>query len=176
MASGSEPGAFRVRPRYRGVTPPVWRRLWQLATIRTRLAPRMAVPPYLDKSAVRDHEVLPAKPAAIMFESFRLDPRAGQLMRGSDAVALRPKTWSVLVYLAERPGVLVTKDELLDAVWGDVAVTESVLNKSIGELRAALDDSFKAPRLIETVPRRGFRFIAPTLDRLSVTPVPARGP
>jgi DNA-binding winged helix-turn-helix (wHTH) protein len=78
-------------------------------------------------------------------------------------VPLRPKTWSVLRYLAERPGELVSKDDLLNAVWTDVAVTESVLSKSIGELRAALGDSFKAPRLIETVQRRGFRFIAETL-------------
>src|SRR5262249_39003317 len=53
------------------------------------------------------------------------------------------------------------KNDLLDAVWPDVAVTESVLSKSIGELRGVLHDSFKAPRLIETVQRRGFRFIAP---------------
>src|SRR5262245_66663278 len=71
-----------------------------------------------------DRQVPPVNPTAITFGSFRLDARAGRLMRGSDPVALRPKTWSVLQYLAERPGVLVTKNELLDAVWGDVAVTE----------------------------------------------------
>ena len=74
---------------------------------------------------------------------------------------MRPKTWSVLHYLAERPAYSITKDELLDAVWRDVAVTESVMSKSIGELRVALGDSFKTPRFIETVQRRGFRFIAP---------------
>src|SRR5262249_22574050 len=76
-------------------------------------------------------------------------------------IALRPKTWSVMQYLAERPGQLVTKRELLDAVWGEVEVTESVLNRSIAELRTALGDSFKTPHVIETVPRRGFRLIAP---------------
>ena len=95
------------------------------------------------------------------FASFRLDPRSGRLLNGSEPIPLRPKTWAVLRYLAERPGVLVTKHELLDAVWPGVAVTESVLSKSIGELRVALGDSFKTPRLIETVQRRGFRFIAP---------------
>jgi DNA-binding winged helix-turn-helix (wHTH) protein/type II secretory pathway predicted ATPase ExeA/tetratricopeptide (TPR) repeat protein len=100
-------------------------------------------------------------PTTITFEPFRLDLRAGRLLRGREPIALRPKTWSVLRYFVERPGQLITKDELLDAVWGDVSVTQSVLNKSIRELRVALGDSVKVPRLIETVQRRGFRFIAP---------------
>ena len=98
----------------------------------------------------------------VIFEPFRLDLRSGRLLRGREPVPLRPKTWAVLRYLVERPGVLVTKDELLNAVWADVAVTESVLSKSIGELRVALGDSFKASRFIETVQRRGLRFIAET--------------
>ena len=106
--------------------------------------------------------------AAITFASFRLDLRRGQLFRGGEPVALRPKTWSVLRYLAQHPGVLIAKNDLLDAVWADLAVTESVLSKSIGELRVALGDSFKAPRFIETVQRRGFRFIAPVGNRGSV--------
>jgi len=98
--------------------------------------------------------------SVITFSPFRLDLRSGRLLRGAAAIPLRPKTWAVLHYLAKRPGVLVSKDELLDAVWGSVAVTESTLSKSIGELRVALGDSFKAPRVIEMVQRRGFRFIA----------------
>jgi DNA-binding winged helix-turn-helix (wHTH) protein/predicted ATPase len=101
-------------------------------------------------------------PAAINFASFQLDLRGGRLLRNNEPIPLRPKTWSVLQYLAQRPGVLVSKNDLLDAVWGDVAVTESVLSKSIGELRVALGDNSRAPRLIETVSRRGFRFIAAT--------------
>jgi hypothetical protein len=56
--------------------------------------------------------------------------------------------------------VLVTRDELLDAIWPDVAVTPDTLNKSIGELRLALGDDSRTPRFLETVHRRGFRFIA----------------
>jgi DNA-binding winged helix-turn-helix (wHTH) protein len=115
------------------------------------------------KDIDEDKAIARGNPAsAISFASFHLDLRSGRLLRGAVPVPLRPKTWSVLRYLAERPGVLVGKDELLNAVWTGVAVTESVLSKSIGELRAALGDSFKAPRLIETVQRRGFRFIAET--------------
>ena len=98
----------------------------------------------------------------VTFGIFRLDTGAGLLLHGSEPIALRPKTFEVLRYLTDRPGMLVTKDELLQAVWADNVVTESVLSKSIGELRVALGDSFKAPRLIETVQRRGFRFIAET--------------
>jgi DNA-binding winged helix-turn-helix (wHTH) protein len=65
---------------------------------------------------------------AIDFADFRLDLRAGSLTRGGASIALRPKTWAVLRYLVDRPGVLVTKDELLEAIWTDTTVTESVLS------------------------------------------------
>ena len=86
---------------------------------------------------------------------FDLDLRAGPLRRAGTLVALRPKTFSVLVHLAEHPGELVMKQTLLDAIWGDVAVTEDVVRLSLGELRAVLGDARSAARFIETVPRRG---------------------
>lgn len=97
----------------------------------------------------------------ISFPPYRLDLRAGFLRAGERAISLRPKTWAVLCYLAERPGVLVTKDELLGAVWGGVSVTEATLTKSIGEIRDALHDEVRNPRFVETVHRRGFRFVSP---------------
>lgn len=99
---------------------------------------------------------------SIAFLSFCLDRRAGCLTSAGKTIPLRPKTWAVLLYLAERPGALVTREELLDAVWPEVAVTPDTLTKSIGELRVALGDDSKTPRCIETVHRRGFRFIADT--------------
>ena len=90
---------------------------------------------------------------------FRLDLAEGQLWRGSEVVPLRPRTWSVLRYLVERPGRLARHGEILDAVWADAAVTPNTLNASIRELRQALGDDARAPRYIETVHRRGFRFI-----------------
>src|SRR5215510_15291328 len=107
-------------------------------------------------------------PVVIGFGPFRLDRRAGLLLRRREPISLRPKTWSVLCYLVERPGQLITKRQLLEAVWGEVEVTESVLNNSIRELRIALGDSSKVPRFIETVSRRGFRFLA-SVDDLSAT-------
>jgi DNA-binding winged helix-turn-helix (wHTH) protein/tetratricopeptide (TPR) repeat protein len=99
-------------------------------------------------------------PSIIDFPPFRLDLRAGQLRHDAKPVSLRPKTFAVLQHLAQRPGELVSKQALLDAVWSDVAVSEDVVRLSVGELRAALGDLRVAPRFIETVPRRGYRFIA----------------
>jgi DNA-binding winged helix-turn-helix (wHTH) protein len=95
----------------------------------------------------------------LAFSAFTLDLRGGQLIRAGRPVPLRPKTWAVLVYLAQRPGTLISRDELLDALWPDVAVTPDTLTKSIGELRVALGDDTRRPRFIETVHRRGFRFL-----------------
>src|SRR5262245_58981478 len=100
----------------------------------------------------------------IVFSSFRLDRRSGRLTRGGVPVPLRAKTWAVLLYLAERPGVLVTREELLDAVWPGVAITPNTLLQSIGELRRVLGGQSTVPRFIETVHRRGIRFIADASD------------
>ena len=97
----------------------------------------------------------PTGPHLIDFPPFQLDLRGGMLRRETASVPLRPKTFAVLQHLAERPGELVSKQALLDAVWGDVAATEEVVRLSIFELRAALGDDRTAPCFIETVPRRG---------------------
>ncbi len=99
-------------------------------------------------------------PDAVVFAPFTLDLRRGQLTRGGEAIPLRPKTWAVLLHLAQRPGLLVSREELLDAVWPGIAVTPDTLTKSIGELRTALGDDVRRPRFLETVHRRGFRFRA----------------
>ena len=96
----------------------------------------------------------------IDFPPFQLDLGGWQLRRDGEPVPLPPKTFAVLRHLAERPGELVTKRALLDAVWPGVAVTEDVVRLSIFELRAALGDERTAPRFVETVPRRGYRFVA----------------
>ncbi|MGH9839161.1 MAG: AAA family ATPase [Blastocatellia bacterium] len=95
----------------------------------------------------------------IVFPPFRLDTANQQLWRGEETLALRPKTFAVLVYLLERPGQLVTKEELLDACWPDTTMTYTVLKVCIREIREALGDDAKSPRFIETAHRRGYRFI-----------------
>jgi DNA-binding winged helix-turn-helix (wHTH) protein/tetratricopeptide (TPR) repeat protein len=98
---------------------------------------------------------------AVRFLDFSLDAANARLQRGSEVIALRPKTLAVLEHLAARPGRLVTKAELLETVWAETVVTESVLTGCIRELRRALEDDPRAPRVIETAHRHGYRFIAP---------------
>jgi DNA-binding winged helix-turn-helix (wHTH) protein len=112
-------------------------------------------------------------PETIDFPPFRLDLRAGQLTRDGAPIALRPKTFAVLRHLAERPGELVTKQALLDAVWSGVVVSEDVVRISAGEVRAALGDDRAAPRFVETVPRRGYRFVAKMHRSAVDAPLPA---
>ena len=81
-------------------------------------------------------------------------------MRQGQPLDLAPKPWAVLVYLAEHAGRLVSKDELLDAVWGHRHVSDSVLKVAINSLRSKLGDEPTSPQYIETVARRGYRFIA----------------
>jgi DNA-binding winged helix-turn-helix (wHTH) protein len=99
-------------------------------------------------------------PSILVFDPFVLDVESERLLRGGEPVELRPKTWQLMRFLAENPGRLLTKDELLDEVWADVAVTPASLNQAIRELRQALGDDAREPRYIQTVHRRGFRFIA----------------
>jgi DNA-binding winged helix-turn-helix (wHTH) protein/tetratricopeptide (TPR) repeat protein len=95
----------------------------------------------------------------IEFPPFRLDVSNERLHRGDSVLALRPKSMGVLRYLLEHPGRLVKKDELLDAIWPDTAVTDALLKGCVREIRAALDDDPSAPQFIETAHRRGYRFI-----------------
>jgi DNA-binding winged helix-turn-helix (wHTH) protein/predicted ATPase/type II secretory pathway predicted ATPase ExeA len=97
----------------------------------------------------------------LLFPPFRLDPDNEQLWQDDRLRPLRPKTFAVLRYLAERAGVLVTKEELLHAIWPGAHGAEGLPKKSVYELRKVLGDEAETPRFIETVPRRGWRFVAP---------------
>jgi predicted ATPase/DNA-binding winged helix-turn-helix (wHTH) protein len=99
-------------------------------------------------------------PTRLHFDPFVLDIAAAQLSRDGQVLALRPKAFALLQALAQRPGELVTKDELLDTVWGRRFITEGVIKAVVAELRGVLGDDPKAPRWIATVPRRGYRFAA----------------
>ena len=107
------------------------------------------------------------------FGPFAVDPANACLWRGTEAVALSPKAFDVLHYLVQHPNRVVTKDEILDAVWPETAVTDAVVRVAIGALRKALDDT-ASPRFIGTVPRRGYRFLVPVTvaDASESTAVP----
>jgi TolB-like protein/DNA-binding winged helix-turn-helix (wHTH) protein/Tfp pilus assembly protein PilF len=90
------------------------------------------------------------------FLDVTLDLAAERLTRGTSEIRLRPKSFQVLRYLVERPGRLVTREELLHEVWADVTVTDESLTKCIADIRKALSDD--AQEIIRTVTRRGFIF------------------
>src|SRR3982751_4858788 len=92
----------------------------------------------------------------LTFGRFVLDLRRGVLLLDGRELTLRPKTFAVMCYLVQHPDRLVSKEELLAAVWPNLVVTDDTLVQSIGELRRALGDA--GARLIVTVPRRGYRF------------------
>jgi DNA-binding winged helix-turn-helix (wHTH) protein/predicted ATPase len=95
----------------------------------------------------------------IIFDPFCLDLANECLWRDSQAIKLRPKAFAVLDYILKRPGLLVTKEDLLNAVWPETFVGDAVLKVTIRQIREALGDDHKSPRFIETAHRRGYRFI-----------------
>jgi len=103
----------------------------------------------------------------ISFGPFWLDAQNECLWHGSQAISLRPKPFAVLKLLVEHAGDLVSKQEVLDAVWPGTFVTDSVLKDSVRQLREALSDDAGSPTYIETAHRRGYRFIAKVEERAS---------
>ncbi|ARN19017.1 ATP-binding protein [Piscinibacter gummiphilus] len=122
-------------------------------------------------------------PASLLqFGPFALDRGDGRLLRGGRPVELKPKALALLLALIDHAGRVVAKDELLDAVWGTRYITEGVIKTQVAELRAALGDDPKAPRWIETVHGRGYRFAgqvnadpAPADDPVDNSPLVGRG-
>jgi TolB-like protein/DNA-binding winged helix-turn-helix (wHTH) protein len=94
------------------------------------------------------------------FDDFLVDPETWKLCRSGAEVHLEPVVLKLLIYLISHRDRLVTRQELMDTVWGDTVISESALSKAVARLRKALDDDPAAPRYIETVHSQGFRFIA----------------
>jgi TolB-like protein/DNA-binding winged helix-turn-helix (wHTH) protein/Tfp pilus assembly protein PilF len=113
----------------------------------------------------------------VRFGVFEVDLRAEELRKQGMKVRLRGHPFDILAMLLERPGELVTREELRDRLWpADSFVDfDHGLNAAVNRLREAIGDSADNPRFVETVPRRGYRFIAPTFvvaERLPIPPVP----
>jgi len=103
----------------------------------------------------------------IFFPPFTLDEVNHCLKRGDETILLRPKTLAVLSYLTKHPRQLVSKEELMAAVWAGAKGVDAALRVSLQELRKALGDQSNKPRYIETVGRKGWRFITPLSLRIS---------
>jgi TolB-like protein/Tfp pilus assembly protein PilF len=98
------------------------------------------------------------------FEDFVLDPERRELTRGTRAVAVGPKAFDLLLYLVQHRDRVVSKDDLLQAVWDGRTVSESTLTSHINTVRKAIGDSGDEQRLVRTAARRGFRFIGDVLE------------
>src|SRR5215831_11142643 len=107
-----------------------------------------------------------SEPAVLRFGAFELDAVRGELRMHGDVVKLAPQPLKVLDLLARRSGNVLTRDEIRDHVWhGDTFVDfEQGMNFCIRQIREALGDAADAPRFIETLPRRGYRFVMPVRE------------
>ena len=90
-----------------------------------------------------------------------VQPAQCRLTSNGRAVHVRPKVMDLLTCLARHQGEVLSKDALLDEVWGSQAISESALTRTVTELRQALGDNAEEPRILETIPKRGYRLIAP---------------
>ena len=101
------------------------------------------------------------------FGPYTLDPAAYRLLRDAEVIQLSPKIIDLLLYLVARQPALVSKEDLFKALWPDVAVTDNALTQAVSELRQALGDDSSKPVYVQTVARRGYRFIAPVTTTAS---------
>src|ERR1700728_124284 len=92
---------------------------------------------------------------------LRVDPALDEICKDGHAIKLEPKAMQLLICLAERAGVVLSVEELLDQVWKDVVVSHDSVYAAVAALRRALADDPKSPRYIANVVRRGYRLIAP---------------
>ena len=104
----------------------------------------------------------PSNNAPLRFGIFELEVDSGELRKSGRAVRLRPQAAKILVLLASRPGQLVTREDLREKIWGNETFVdfEHGLNLCVKEVRAALGDDAGTPRYVETLPKRGYRFMA----------------
>src|SRR5215210_3950797 len=115
--------------------------------------------------------------AAVVFGPFAFDRAARLLRRADREVALPPRVLAVLELLVERAGDIVSRQELIDSVWKEAFVTDTSLAEAVSFLRQALGDDPQAPTYIQTVHRRGYRFVAAVTESEAVSPLAtARGP
>ena len=115
-----------------------------------------------------------SSPGVVIFDRFRLDLRSGELYKAGHKIRLQTQPCQILAILLEHPGDLVTREELRKQLWPDDTFVDfdHSLNTAIKKLRQALCETAREPRLIETLPRRGYRFIG-NVETSAATALPA---
>src|SRR3954447_26996742 len=112
-----------------------------------------------------------SQPRPIRFGAFEADVQTGELRKDGVKLRFSGQPFQVLAILLERPGDVVTRDELQKRLWPDTFVdVERNLNTAVNKIREVLGDSAESPRFVETLPRRGYRFVAPVEHEISVEP------
>jgi DNA-binding winged helix-turn-helix (wHTH) protein/tetratricopeptide (TPR) repeat protein len=120
------------------------------------------------RSTKGQEAVTNARAEAFQFGPYSLDVTEATLRRGADPVPLSPKVFETLVHLVRHAGSLVTHDELMDVLWPDTIVSPKNLTQHVFMLRQALGDGAGDERYLETVPKRGYRFVAPVKREVPV--------
>ena len=110
-----------------------------------------------------------------LFEDFSLDVDRRELRRIGDLLPIEPKVFDLLVHLIANRDRVVSKDDLIAAVWGGRIVSESTLTSCINAARSAVGDSGAAQRLIKTLPRKGLRFVGAIREQACAVPQTHRG-
>lgn len=119
-----------------------------------------------------------ASPSCYYFDDVTVDRRNFRIQKNDEVRSLEPRAFDLLVYLIEQRGRVVEKQELFDRVWKEAFVTDNALTRAIKEIRRAIGDDASSPRYIETLPKRGYRFIAEVksaTDAKPAAPAEARG-
>src|SRR5580704_12409913 len=98
------------------------------------------------------------------FDNYTLDIGRGELRRGTVAIQTAPQVFDLLEYLIRNRERLVSKDDLITAIWNGRAISDSALTTRLNAARRAIGDSGDQQRLIKTLPRKGFRFVAPVTE------------
>src|SRR5580693_5695495 len=106
------------------------------------------------------------------FEDFEVDLEAGEVWKAGRRLKLQDQPFKVLAALLERPGQIVTREELRQLIWPEQSFGDfdHAINLAVTKLRSTLGDSADVPHLIETLPRRGYRFIAPLKEQTETPP------
>lgn len=116
----------------------------------------------MQATSAADHHVavkVSASAARLQFGDVTVVPGERLVLRNGRPVALTPRAFDLLLFLAENPGRLLTKEQMMQAVWGDTAVEEANLAYHVFAIRKALGDTAENGQLIETVPKSGYRFL-----------------
>lgn len=111
----------------------------------------------------------------LAFGPFAIDLRTFVLSKHGETVPLSPKLVQVLACLADARGALVTRDQLLERFWPDVNIAENTLTRAIADIRKVLDDDPASPLYVQTMARRGYRFVAPVSEQATAADAPAPG-